>query len=100
MLHHDTNINATDDTGRSALHVAAGAGQQFELTIMLEKGGDVNVQDGEGKTPVHYAVQSGNLSILYMLCEAGADLSALEYSNIYLRFISPPNMVLRFLSAS
>lgn len=74
------NINWTDKTGESALHVAARFGHE-ECAQVLLKGSDSQKADVEiaettyAWTPLHVAAVDGSLSVATLLIEAGADAS-------------------------
>src|SRR5262249_19544961 len=48
-------VDAVDDEGRTALHVAAKAPHLFSAMMLLSKGADPNARDRSQKTPLHYA---------------------------------------------
>ena len=59
-----------DNTGRTALHVAAERGQQEAVSFFLERpdlAGLINEQDEEGNTPMHLAAIRGYYKVLLLL---------------------------------
>lgn len=75
-LRHSADINARDQQGRSALHLAAGGGHD-ELTSILigEFGADVNARDLNGQTALHHAAAAGHKQTVATLLAKGADLT-------------------------
>ena len=59
-----------DNTGRTALHVAAERGEQEAVNFFLERTdllGLINMQDEEGNTPMHLAAFGGHYKVLLLL---------------------------------
>lgn len=74
LLAHGANVNAREpNLQRTALMMAAAAGEQRLVRAMLEKGADVNARDSEGKTALDVAA-TGEIAAL--LHERGAQRSA------------------------
>lgn len=70
------SIDARDDDGRTALYLAASAGQADIATLLLESGADVEAKDNRGSTPLLAAIRANDLTMVRILAEAGADLNA------------------------
>jgi hypothetical protein len=49
-----------DDTGRTALHIAAARGKVSFVAMLLENGGDRTVKTADGETPYDLALQNGH----------------------------------------
>lgn len=99
LVSKGANVNATDEAGRTPLHVAAkgvydpskaGFGGQRRLigiwraeavTLLLDLGADPNVTDKEGHSPLHKA--SNAPEILQELFERGARIEAGKVSPIF-----------------
>ena len=60
-------------TLQTALHQAAGRGQQSLLELLLSHKADVNSRNRIGSTPLHLASQEGHLASVVALLQAGAD---------------------------
>jgi hypothetical protein len=74
LLVHGANVNAREpDLQRTALMLAAAAGEGKLVLAMLEKGADVNARDSEGKTALDKAATA---EIAALLHEHGAQRSA------------------------
>lgn len=58
--------------GRTALMIAAAAGHNDVVALLIEAGADVNLADLEGSTALSLARNSGNLDVAAQLEEAGA----------------------------
>ena len=62
------DINATDDDGRTALHVSIMVGtEDFAKELLRERDVDVGASDFEGKTPLHYAAASDSFVLVWLL---------------------------------
>lgn len=55
------DINARNENGETALHVAAGNNHADMVMLLLQKGADVNACDNLGNTPLHKAAKYPNL---------------------------------------
>lgn len=74
-----TNANANinnifDDEGRTALHLAAGAGSVACVEALLKEGVNVDVADRSGYRPIHIAAQQDQLAALKVLLSHRADV--------------------------
>lgn len=65
-------IKTTANTGRRAMHNAAGRGYRDVVQLLLDNGADVNVGKGTG-TPLMAAVNSKNIEMVKLLLERNAD---------------------------
>lgn len=77
------DLDATDEWGNTALHVAARYGNSEMVDILLRNGADINVMDGCGETALHIAARDGNQDTVVMLMKHGADL-------LFTKFRNPP----------
>lgn len=78
LLELSCEINATNDKGQTALHLAIYAGSVEIVKMLLASPlcADVNVYtENEWDGPLHMACEAGYRSITYALIEAGADVS-------------------------
>jgi hypothetical protein len=69
------NINALDQHGRSALHVAVDKAPFHMVKLLLDLGADIHFPDTEVRTPLHLASAVGNVNAIALLLEYGADTS-------------------------
>lgn len=68
-------VNATRQTGDSALHLAATHNHLDVLTTLLEEGAEVNAVGASG-TPLWLAAREGNAECAAALVKAGATVDA------------------------
>ncbi len=71
-LGQPVDINARDDSGRTALMLAVRNGQGSAVDALLAHGADPNVADAMGKTPLETALERADASIVSALRRAGA----------------------------
>lgn len=80
LIDAGAKVEAANESGKTALMLAAEAGHEALANLLLKKGADPNtVQRGEklsGFSALHWAVSAGNASMARLLVEAGADLDA------------------------
>lgn len=75
-------INARNDDGDTALHLASAAGCTAIVQRLLEKGADVNGRGHSGRVPLWYALQGGHDLVERLLLEKGADVSAQDQASM------------------
>ena len=76
LLAHGSNVNEVmPNTKHTALHYAAGHGDNGLLEALLSWGAEINPQSYGGATPLHTACQGGNLLCVLTLLKAGASLT-------------------------
>jgi ankyrin repeat protein len=76
----DAQGNAVDAQGRTALHLAAEAGDTHRMETLLAAGADVAARDGYGNSPLHLAAKAGRLAAVELLLKHGADPKAAAYN--------------------
>lgn len=79
LLQHGANILAKDNSGQTALHLAAHYGREAILNLLLNtlpKKSSVDIKDNNGKTPLHSAAFVSMPGVAQKLIEKGADINA------------------------
>ena len=76
LLSRVTNVDLAAEDGRTALMVAAGAGQTKLAQALLAAGADVNAVNQRGGTALMYAATDGNPATLNALLSHGAAVNA------------------------
>eukprot|EP00884_Botryococcus_braunii_P018115 jgi/Botrbrau1/4988/Bobra.0396s0014.1 len=69
-------LSAVDSEGRTALHLAAGCGDEAMVLKLLELGTDINCMDSVGGTAMHHAAVAKKMDIMMMLARLGCDWKA------------------------
>lgn len=62
LIDNTANLDATNDSGESALHVAARYKNAFVVNLLLSYGANKNLKDQQGNTPMDHCI-SGNIMI-------------------------------------
>jgi len=79
LLSSGADVARRDNTGRTALHYAVGAGG-MAVEVLLAAGSDVNAAGDGGATPLYEAIVRGNVSAIEALCQGGANRSARDHT--------------------
>ena len=89
LAQNHTLINATDNNGLTALHLAAQLGHPDMALALIQASANINARDNYGKTPLHYATANNtDLKTEKILIDHYADITALDNSDT-----SPLHMV-------
>lgn len=67
-----TSVSARDESGASALHLAAAGGHMETVSLLAEAGADVNARGACGETPLHEALARGREETAAFLRSKGA----------------------------
>jgi len=76
LLDEGTAINARNEAGNSALHLAAFRGRLPVVVALLKRGADVSLEDKGGFTALDWAAANGFDAIVAKLLYAGADIGS------------------------
>lgn len=71
-----TDVEERGKYGRTALHVAAGEGDEEAVRVLLAAGADVDARTCTGGTPLMRAVITGHEAVARQLVAGGADVNA------------------------
>ena len=73
LIAHGADVNAADDDGYTALHLAHGV---YVVKELIDHDADVNAPDVNKWTPLHHAVQGADTFRVEALIAAGANINA------------------------
>lgn len=72
-LKRGTDVNLTDQRGRSLLYIAAQAGHVGVCHLLIQNGAAVDQTANDGRSPLHAAASRGHADICQLLCKHGAN---------------------------
>lgn len=75
-IRRGAEIEARDDEGQTALHVASQFGQVGVFGLLIEQGAEIEARENRGHTALHVASEYGKIEITRSLIERGADIEA------------------------
>ncbi|XP_022665320.1 integrin-linked protein kinase-like isoform X4 [Varroa destructor] len=75
LLQSDYNIDAKNQDGQTALHLACLEGEPKIALELLDRGASPNCLDGKGHTPLHYACREGYFHCVQHLLDHGASMT-------------------------
>lgn len=82
LLDSGANVNASDNTGQTALMIATSQGDLGLSKILIDYGASVNMSSISGLTALHYAAFENQTELLKMLLDNGAYIDAtMQYSS-------------------
>ena len=67
-----TEIDARNQDGQTAIHISATAGDLKSTKYLWQRGASLGVEDRYGKTPLHYAASNNDLAMVRALLQHGA----------------------------
>ncbi len=77
LISKGADVNAKNDGGDTALHIAIFKDKNKEIIeLLIEKGADVNAKDNDGETALYKAVADKKYEIAKYLISKGADINA------------------------
>ncbi|XP_072368968.1 CARD- and ANK-domain containing inflammasome adapter protein [Scyliorhinus torazame] len=74
----NSDVNGTNASNETLLHIAAAHGHVAIIEYLLNKGAKVEVRDNRQQSPLHRAAVEGHLAAAKMLLQAGAHIYALD----------------------
>lgn len=77
-LRSGCDVNSTDSSNRTALHVACAFGRLEIVKLLLSAGSHVDASSTSGKTALHEACIGGHCNVLKLLSSEVADLDAVD----------------------
>ena len=72
------DVNASDDKGRTPLHIAARDNAEAMVVCLLDHDADIEARDNFGRTALQYAAVHGYDHVAALLLDRGADIEALD----------------------
>ena len=57
------DLSAKQESGATALHIAAAGGAPDIVELLLARGADITARDGEGSTPADTALANGHIEL-------------------------------------
>lgn len=72
---HESNINAVNRNGYTALSLAVKGGYYRIASALLEAGADLNIKNNSGQSPLFLACWNNFKDIVYLLLEKGAEIN-------------------------
>ncbi|WP_333023611.1 ankyrin repeat domain-containing protein [Wolbachia endosymbiont of Pentidionis agamae] len=80
LIHNGVNVNEQNALLHTPLHLAAGAGHEKIVEILVNEGNaDKDILDSRNHTPIHYATNNKRLEVIKLLSNFGADISRVGY---------------------
>ena len=77
IISHGADINAADNTNRTALMIGCWKDNEKVIDVLLNAGADSNITDSMGATWIHYAVHGDcSKETLQAIIDNGADINA------------------------
>lgn len=74
LLKEGLDPNESEDSGRTALHIAASNGSVKCVRLLLDYGADPDCRDQEGSIPLWEAMQGGHGGVVKLLQDYGANI--------------------------
>ena len=62
------DVNTTDETGNTPLHIAAQHNAYETAVVLLENGADTSAENDKGHTPLHIAAEKKAHETVKVLC--------------------------------
>jgi ankyrin repeat protein len=69
LLDVGADVNAADEDGRTALHLASSCGRTDIVRILVQRGADLDAEDARGRTALHLSSRGGHVDVVRLLLE-------------------------------
>lgn len=92
-------LDWSNSGGKSALHVAAQAGNTGFINLLCDFGADLDLTDLQGNTPLHYASAWGHIETVKVLLERGCQFAGRNYEGFTASDFAYSNIVMGTLQA-
>lgn len=81
LINHGCDVNAQNESGKTALMMAAFGGKLDIVKLLRSNGARYDLRDASGLTAIHYAVDSNNPDVVEFMLYDGADVNAKDIVN-------------------
>lgn len=78
LLKLGIGVDATDDSGMTALHLAARQGNRNGIEELIQANADVNVSDQDGVSALDLSAYNGHIECTELLLKSGANVNAID----------------------
>jgi ankyrin repeat protein len=85
------NINSSDTSGNTPVHIAAQNGQVHAIETLWKAGASLNTKNKMGATPARFAVIHGQIDVLKLLKSTGINLDEADEEGITLLHVAAAN---------
>lgn len=90
-------LDWSNSGGKTALHVAAQAGNASFISLLCDLGADVDLTDLQGNSPLHYASAWGHIDSIQVLLERGCQFAARNFEGFTASDFAYSNTVMKAL---
>ena len=81
LLDKGLDAESKNHEGQTALHVAAGSGDERLTKTLLLARARIDARETNGATPLHLAVNWGHVRVVGLLLDSGADVEARDWQS-------------------
>lgn len=74
-------VDMCDQNGATSLMIAASAGDENIVKVLIKRNADINKTDHAGQTALHYAVKDNRVKITEILLLNNADVNAMDFTS-------------------
>jgi len=83
VVEEGVDINAVDEQGRSALHLAARIGRLSIVEYLVKHGANTHIKDNFHKTPLVYAIEKNRVKVIIYLSKEVNKPQQDTYTNVF-----------------